>query len=223
MGQLGKELKKSNLPSCFLIIFLKFYQYFISPLIGVNCRFQPTCSEYSIESIKKFGFLKGLYLTFKRLIKCHPLGKSGYDPVQDKKIIKEISVNEIRKVRLEELYKNLPAKLSNYKGDFSNSTKHLALFEGNKVVSCATIFCDQKKKTVQIRGMLTKKKFQKKGYGSSLMKFMIRYLIKEEYKSLWCNSRVSAINFYNKVGFKKNGKVFLKKVLGPHQKLFLKI
>ena len=64
-----------------LISTIKFYQFFLSPLIGSNCRFLPTCSEYSIESIKKLGLIKGSYLSIKRILKCHPLGKKGYDPV----------------------------------------------------------------------------------------------------------------------------------------------
>ncbi|WP_341786842.1 membrane protein insertion efficiency factor YidD [Rickettsia endosymbiont of Cantharis rufa] len=55
-----------------LLLLLKFYQYFISPLLGNNCRFHPTCSEYAKEAITTHGALKGLWLTFKRIIKCQP-------------------------------------------------------------------------------------------------------------------------------------------------------
>ena len=58
------------------------YKYLISPLIGPSCRFLPTCSEYSIEAIKTFGFSKGLLLSIKRITSCHPWGKSGFDPVK---------------------------------------------------------------------------------------------------------------------------------------------
>ena len=61
----------------------------ISPLIGDSCRYLPTCSEYSIDALKKFGLLKGLYISFKRILSCHPIkflgGGEGFDPV-DKKI-----------------------------------------------------------------------------------------------------------------------------------------
>ncbi|MEO6901805.1 MAG: membrane protein insertion efficiency factor YidD [Bacteroidia bacterium] len=60
---------------------IKIYQYTISPLLGPACRFEPTCSVYGIESIKRYGFLKGLFLTVKRVLKCHPWGGSGHDPV----------------------------------------------------------------------------------------------------------------------------------------------
>lgn len=68
-----------------IIIFLvKFYQKFISPFIPKRCRFQPTCSQYMIEAIQEWGLLKGFYLGLKRLFKCHPWGKHGYDPVPKK-------------------------------------------------------------------------------------------------------------------------------------------
>ena len=64
---------------------IKIYQTFISPMTGGACRFQPTCSEYAYQAIEKFGPLKGLSLSSKRILKCHPLGKSGYDPVPENK------------------------------------------------------------------------------------------------------------------------------------------
>ncbi|OQA84199.1 MAG: putative membrane protein insertion efficiency factor [Bacteroidetes bacterium ADurb.Bin234] len=66
----------------FLFVFLiKAYQYTISPLTPASCRFTPTCSVYGIEAIKKHGPFKGGWLTIKRILSCHPWGKSGYDPV----------------------------------------------------------------------------------------------------------------------------------------------
>ena len=63
------------------IIIIKFYQSFISPLIGSNCRYTPTCSTYSIDSLKKHGLIKGMFLSIKRISKCNSLFKGGYDPV----------------------------------------------------------------------------------------------------------------------------------------------
>ena len=63
------------------IILFRGYQIFISPLKPPTCRFTPTCSTYAITALKKYGPIKGLYLTIKRLSKCHPWGGSGYDPV----------------------------------------------------------------------------------------------------------------------------------------------
>lgn len=71
-----------------LIRVITLYQFFISPLIGKNCRFYPTCSEYSKEAIMKYGVIKGLKLTILRVIRCNPLCDGGYDPVclSDEKI-----------------------------------------------------------------------------------------------------------------------------------------
>lgn len=60
---------------------IKIYQFLISPLLGANCRFYPTCSAYASEAIERKGLIEGGRLTFKRLIKCHPWGGSGCDPV----------------------------------------------------------------------------------------------------------------------------------------------
>ena len=67
-----------------LIITIKAYQLIISPMLGSNCRFAPTCSEYAMESLKSHGFIKGLFLTIKRIGKCHPWGGHGYDPIPTK-------------------------------------------------------------------------------------------------------------------------------------------
>jgi hypothetical protein len=64
-----------------LILLIKIYQLLISPLFPPSCRFTPTCSEYTLEALKKYGILKGGWLSFRRIIRCHPWGSSGYDPV----------------------------------------------------------------------------------------------------------------------------------------------
>ncbi|MDO4563458.1 MAG: membrane protein insertion efficiency factor YidD [Clostridia bacterium] len=65
----------------FLIFVVKFYRKKISPCKRPSCRFIPTCSEYAIEAIEKYGALKGSYLAVRRILRCHPWGKSGYDPL----------------------------------------------------------------------------------------------------------------------------------------------
>lgn len=65
----------------FFIGLVKGYQYLISPLLGQNCRYTPTCSEYSIQAIEKYGIFKGIWLSIKRISKCHPWGGSGHDPL----------------------------------------------------------------------------------------------------------------------------------------------
>ena len=72
-----------------LIFIIKAYQFFLSPILKANCRYLPSCSEYSIIAFKKYGLIKGFYYSLKRILKCHPFGGSGYDPVP-KKINKEI-------------------------------------------------------------------------------------------------------------------------------------
>ena len=67
--------------SFILLALIYIYQNFISPFLPARCRYTPTCSKYSKESIKKYGPYKGFILTFKRIIKCHPWGGSGYDPI----------------------------------------------------------------------------------------------------------------------------------------------
>lgn len=63
------------------ILLIKLYQWIISPWLGNKCRFTPTCSHYGIAALKKYGPVKGLWLTIKRVSKCHPWGGHGYDPV----------------------------------------------------------------------------------------------------------------------------------------------
>lgn len=64
-----------------LLLPIRFYRGYISPLTPPSCRFTPTCSEYAIESIQKHGPIKGVYFAIRRLLKCHPWGGSGFDPV----------------------------------------------------------------------------------------------------------------------------------------------
>ncbi len=71
----------SEFISKLLILPIKFYKYAISPHLPPTCRFTPSCSQYAMEALKKHGPIKGIYLTIKRLLRCHPWGGSGYDPV----------------------------------------------------------------------------------------------------------------------------------------------
>jgi putative membrane protein insertion efficiency factor len=65
-----------------LIVLIRFYQKFISPLKKPTCRFYPTCSQYALEAVGKYGALKGSWLAIRRLLKCHPFHPGGYDPVK---------------------------------------------------------------------------------------------------------------------------------------------
>ena len=76
-----------------LIKFIKGYKFLISPLFGNSCRYLPTCSEYSIEALKTYGFLKGAFLSLKRILSCHPIkflgGGEGLDPVKKEMKVKK--------------------------------------------------------------------------------------------------------------------------------------
>ena len=82
-----------NIFTNILIKLIKAYKILISPLLGNSCRYLPTCSEYSIEALQKFGLVKGIYISLKRILSCHPIkflgGGEGFDPV-----IKKIKVKK---------------------------------------------------------------------------------------------------------------------------------
>jgi putative membrane protein insertion efficiency factor len=65
----------------FLLLLVKFYRGFISPLLPPSCRYVPTCSEYALIAIEKYGAIKGGWLSLKRILRCHPWHEGGYDPV----------------------------------------------------------------------------------------------------------------------------------------------
>jgi putative membrane protein insertion efficiency factor len=71
----------SRLFTSLLIGLIKMYQLLLSPILGQNCRFYPTCSHYAQESLNKHGIIKGAYLAFRRLLRCHPWHDGGFDPV----------------------------------------------------------------------------------------------------------------------------------------------
>jgi putative membrane protein insertion efficiency factor len=62
------------------VILIRIYQWTISPLLGRNCRFHPTCSQYAVEAVQSFGALRGSWLALKRLGRCHPWHPGGFDP-----------------------------------------------------------------------------------------------------------------------------------------------
>lgn len=65
-----------------LIFFLRAYKLLISPILPPSCRFTPTCSEYAMEAINKYGAMRGIYLGARRILRCHPFHPGGYDPVK---------------------------------------------------------------------------------------------------------------------------------------------
>lgn len=77
------EEREIDMVKKLLIGFIRFYQKFISPLKPPSCRFYPTCSQYGLEAISRFGAIKGGWLTIKRILKCHPFHPGGIDPVPE--------------------------------------------------------------------------------------------------------------------------------------------
>lgn len=69
-----------QLPSLFLIGFVKIYQFFLSPIFGQRCRFYPTCSHYFIQAVRKYGAIRGSWKGMHRIARCHPFHPGGYDP-----------------------------------------------------------------------------------------------------------------------------------------------
>lgn len=67
--------------SAFFVLLLKAYKRYISPLLPPSCRFYPTCSEYAMQALQKYGFFKGSWLAARRLVRCQPFCRGGYDPV----------------------------------------------------------------------------------------------------------------------------------------------
>ena len=82
-----------NILTLIIIKLIKGYRFIISPLFGHSCRYLPTCSEYSIEALKVYGFFKGSYLSLKRILSCHPIkllgGGEGFDPVNKNTKVKK--------------------------------------------------------------------------------------------------------------------------------------
>lgn len=72
----------SKLPAYLATLLIKVYRFAISPILPSSCRFYPSCSEYAIEALGKYGLLKGSWLALKRIARCHPLSAGGHDPVR---------------------------------------------------------------------------------------------------------------------------------------------
>ena len=70
--------------SYIFIKIIRLYQIVLSPILGSNCRYHPTCSQYMIDAVNEWGVIKGVILGTKRMLKCHPLGSKGFDPIPKK-------------------------------------------------------------------------------------------------------------------------------------------
>ena len=76
--------RNRKLVKWFFIFLIRVYQVLFSPIVGRNCKFLPTCSQYMLDAIVRFGTVKGIKLGIKRFLRCNPMSKGGYDPVPDK-------------------------------------------------------------------------------------------------------------------------------------------
>ena len=216
----------------FSLFVIKIYKIVFSPLLGNNCRYIPSCSDYSIDVIKKFGFISGAPYIIKRILSCHPFGKSGFDPIPmlKKKVkVGELSISEIRLVRNQVLYKNLSQSFSVYPEDLFISTLHYGVMYKSKIVSVVSLIEKKckffpRKKAIQIRGMATLKEYQSQGFGTHLLECILKKnFIEKKYDIIWCNARIKAIEFYSNKFFTPVGDVFNINRIGQHKTLYKKI
>lgn len=77
-----KQSRDNGFPERCCLLLLKGYKFYVSPFLPPSCRFTPTCSEYAMEAVQRYGFFRGLRLSLFRLLRCHPFCKGGYDPVK---------------------------------------------------------------------------------------------------------------------------------------------
>ena len=208
------------------IFFIIIYRFLFARFFFGNCRFIPSCSEYAMEAFRKFSFFKAFKLSFSRILRCHPYGSSGYDPVSHKEdfSIKKVSANYIKKFRIIALYKSNQRTFAFYEEDLRKTTEHFLLFNGKKAVSGLTLIKEVEFNKYQIRGMFTLPNFREMGYGSTLLKNIeYDYLNKSNSSSIWCNARIEAVDFYRKNNYKIVGKKFLIKNIGLHFRMEKKL
>ncbi len=222
----GSKQTKTVIFNYIPIFFIIIYRFLFAHFFFGNCRFIPSCSEYSIEAFRKFGFFKAFKKSFSRILRCHPFGSNGYDPISHREnlFIKKVSANCIKRFRLIALYKKNQRKFAFYKEDLKKTTVHYLLLNDKKVVSGLTLIKEVESNKFQIRGMFTLIKFREMGYGSKLLKKVeFDNFNKSEDTIIWCNARMEAVNFYKKNNYKIIGKKFLIKNIGLHCRMEKKI
>ena len=223
----GSKQTKTVIINYIPIFFITIYRFLFARFFFGNCRFIPSCSEYAIEAFREFGFFKAFKKSFSRILRCHPFGSYGYDPVSHKEVllIKKVSANFIKKFRIIALYNTNQRKFAFYKEDLRRTTEHFLLFnDDKKVVSGLTLIKNVEFNKHQIRGMFTLPKFREMGYGSKLLKKVeLDNLNKSKSSLIWCNARIDAVDFYKKNNYKVVGKKFLIKNIGLHYRMEKKL
>lgn len=142
--------------------------------------------------------------------------------------IKKVETEKIRPLRHTTLRKGKPFSTTSYLKDEEKKTIHLVCIENKEIITCATFYPEQTKKIksenpYRLRGMATKTKFRRKGFGKKLMIESFNILKKKECDVLWCNARLVAFEFYKSLGFKKRGELFNIKGIGPHYYMYKKL
>lgn len=222
----GSKQTKTVIFNYIPIFFITIYRFLFARFFFGNCRFIPSCSEYAIEAFRKFGFFKAFKKSFSRILRCHPFGSYGYDPICHEKdlFIKKVSPNYIKKFRIIALYKTNQRKFAFYKEDLKKTTEHYLLTHDKKVVSGLTLIKEVESYKYQIRGMFTLPKYREMGYGSKLLtRVEFENLNKGKVSTIWCNARIEAVDFYKKNNYKIIGKKFMIKNIGLHFRMEKKI
>ena len=147
--------------------------------------------------------------------------------IDDKKIPNEKLIH-IQNLRKRVLYKKLPNYYSMYPQDNFLTTKFINVYVKKNIVSTLTFFPNdffykKKFKSIQIRGMATDERFQKRGYGARIMSHLFDYALKQSFDIVWCNARKDSHQFYKSCGFTKVNDYFFIKNIGLHILMFKKL
>ncbi len=140
--------------------------------------------------------------------------------------IREIKAEDTYQIRKKELRKNITLS-EKVPGDFDENTIHLGVFDLDELVCVATFMKTKspafRGEQYQLRGMATEETHQRKGLGTAVLLEAEDILIKKDVDILWCNARVSALDFYKKLGYKTVGEVFKIPQIGPHYVMYKKL
>ena len=143
-------------------------------------------------------------------------------------LIKKVNAFDIRKIRHRNLRQGKPFSTTAYKKDNEKKTFHLACIYNNVTISCATFYPENNKffpneKSYRLRGMATDTEYRKRGIGKKILLQAFEEIKKKKGTLLWCNARLSAVEFYKKLGLQTIGKEFDISDIGPHYLMYKKM